>query len=136
MLFTKMQDTLVLVYKALKADDVVKEKIKGIYNNPRAPDSARDTFPRLTMFEMLNRNTEYADDKALMNTVDIRIDIWSRKNNLFELSAAVKECIEGAFTMCSVELVSDMYEDDTNIYHKPINVKIMMNKTEVENDEN
>ena len=136
MLFTKMQDTLVLVYKALKADDTVSAKIKGIYNNPRAPDSARDTFPRLTMFEMLNRNTEYADDKALMNTVDIRIDIWSKKNNLFELSAAVKECVEGAFTMCSVELVSDMYESDTNIYHKPINVKIMMNKTEVKDDEN
>lgn len=133
---TKMQDTLLLVYKALKTDDVVKSKIKGIYNNPRAPDEDKNIYPRLTMFEMLNRNTEFADDKALMNTVDIRIDIWSKQNNLFELSAAVQECIEGAFTMCSVELVSDMYESDTNIYHKPINVKIMMNKTEVNDDEN
>lgn len=133
---TKMQDTLVLVYKALMADDVVREKIKCIYNNPRAPDKEKDIFPRLTMYEMLNRNSEFADDKALMNTVDIRIDIWSKKNNLFELSAAVQECIEGAFAMCSVEMASDIYESDTNIYHKPINIRVMMNKTEVTNNEN
>ena len=40
MLFTKMQDTLVLVYKALKADDVVKEKIKGIQRTPHALSAA------------------------------------------------------------------------------------------------
>ena len=132
MLSTKMQDTTVLIYKALCADTVVKEKFKGIYNNPRAPDKQRNIFPYLTMFEMLNRNTEFADDKALMNTVNIRIDIWSDRNNLFELSAEVQRCIESTFAMCSVELQSDMYEEDTNIYHKPINVTIKTNKMEVE----
>lgn len=121
-----MQDVLLLAYKALKSSEVVVKNIKGIYNNPRAPDKERNVFPRLTMFEMLNNDSEYADDKAIMNDVWIRIDIWSDKNNLFELSKLVKSALEENFEMCRVELQSDMYESDTNIYHKPINVKIKM----------
>ncbi|MGN0106928.1 MAG: hypothetical protein ACI4A5_04425 [Hominilimicola sp.] len=121
-----MQDVLLLAYKALKSSGIVVKNIKGIYNNPRAPDKDRNIFPRLTMFEMLNNDSEYADDKAIMNDVWIRIDIWSDKNNLFELSKMVKSALEENFEMCRVELQSDMYESDTNIYHKPINVKIKM----------
>lgn len=121
-----MQDVLLLAYKVLKASDAVTKSIKGIYNNPRAPDKDRDIFPRLTMFEMLNNNSEYADDNAVMNDVWIRVDIWSDKNNLFELSKDVKSVFEENFEMCRVEMQSDMYESDTNIYHKPINVKIKM----------
>lgn len=121
-----MQDVLLLAYKALKSSEVVVKNIKGIYNNPRAPDKERNVFPRLTMFEMLNNDSEYADDKAIMNDVWIRIDIWSDKNNLFELSKMVKSALEENIEMCRVELQSDMYESDTNIYHKPINVKIKM----------
>lgn len=121
-----MQDVLLYIYKALKsAPDVVKN-VKGIYNNPRAPDGAEKVFPRLTMFEMLNNDSEYADDKAIMNDIHIRIDIWSKINNLFELSDVVKTTLKENFEMCSVELQSDMHESDTNIYHKPINVRIKM----------
>ncbi len=121
-----MQDVLLKVYKALKASPKVTGQIKGIYNNPRAPDKAKNTFPRLTMFEMLNTDADAADDKAFFGDVHIRIDIWSKSNNLFLLSAAVKEAIEEKFELCRVDLQSDMYEDDTNIYHKPINVRIKM----------
>jgi hypothetical protein len=121
-----MQDVLLQVYKALKSSDAVTQNIKGIYNNPRAPDKDEKVFPRLTMFEMLNNDSEFADDTAIMNDVWIRIDIWSDKNDLFELSGIVKTVLKGNFEMCSVELQSDMYESDTNIYHKPINVKIRM----------
>lgn len=121
-----MQDILLLVYKALKSSDIVCENINGIYNNPRAPNNAEKVFPRLTMFEMLNNDSEFADDKAIMNDVWIRIDIWSEKNNLFKLSKIIKTVLEENFDMCRVELQSDMYESDKNIYHKPINVKIKM----------
>ncbi len=121
-----MQDVLLLAYKALKASKPVIKNIKGIYNNPRAPDKDKKIFPRLTMFEMSNNDSEYADDEAVMNDVWIRIDIWSDRNNLFELSDIVKTALKENFEMCSVELQSDMHESDTNIYHKPINVKIKM----------
>lgn len=123
-----MQDVLLKVYKVLTSSKHITQKIKGIYNNPRAPDKSRDIFPRLTMFEILNTDAEAADDKAFMNDARIRIDIWSKSNNLFELSAAIKTEIEKNFELCRVDLQSDMYEVDTHIYHKPINVRI---KTEV-----
>ena len=78
------------------------------------------------MIEMLNNDSEFADDKSIMNDIYIRIDIWSRTNNLFELSDIVKSVLKETFEFCSVELQSDMYESDTNIYHKPINVRIKM----------
>ncbi len=117
-----MTDIMLMVYKALNGSEDVKTNIKGIYNNPRAPDDK--VFPRLTMYEMLNSDSQFADDSATMNDIWIRIDIWSDKNNLFNLSNVVKSAIEQNFELCSVEMQSDMYEDDTNIYHKPINVKI------------
>lgn len=123
-----MQDVLLLVYQALSASSSITKKVKGIYGEPRAPDKKKDLFPRITMFEILNTDAEAADDKAIMNDVRIRIDIWSKSNNLFELSAAVKSAIEEKFELCRVDLQSDMYEEDTGIYHKPINVRI---KTEV-----
>ncbi len=123
-----MQDVLLKVYKVLTGSKHVTQKIKGIYNNPRAPDKCRETFPRITMFEILNTDADAADDKVIMNDVRIRIDIWSKSNNLFELSAAVKAEIEKNFELCRVDLQSDMYEDDSHIYHKPINIRI---KTEV-----
>lgn len=123
-----MQDVLLKVYKILASSKDVTQKIKGIYNNPRAPDKAKEIFPRLTMFEMLNTDADCADNKPFFNDVRIRIDIWSKKNDLFELSAAVKTVIETNFELCRVELQNDMYEEDINIYHKPINVRI---KTEV-----
>ncbi len=123
-----MQDVLLTVYKALKASSSVTQQFNAIYNNPRAPDKARDIFPRLTMFEILRTNAEAADNAAFFAEVRIRVDIWSKKNNLFELSAAVKEAIEGNFEMCRVDLQSDIYESDTQIYHKPVNIII---KTEV-----
>lgn len=113
-----------MVYQALTASEDVKKRIKGIYNNPRAPDDKE--FPRLTLFEMLNNDAEFADDKVIADETWIRIDIWSNINNLKELSGIVKTCLKENFEMCSVELQSDMYESDTNIYHKPINVKIRM----------
>lgn len=121
-----MQDVMLLIYKALKSSEVVKANVKGIYNNPRAPDKDNKVFPRITMFEMLRNDSEYADDNATMDETWVRIDIWSDKNNLFDLSKIVKSELEKSFEMCRVELQSDMYEDDTNIYHKPINVKVKL----------
>ena len=121
-----MQDTMLMIYQSLKKSAAVTKKIAAIYNNPRAPDKDKNLFPRITMFEMLNNDSEYADDSAIMNTVIVRLDIWSKQNNLFELSKAVKETLERDFLMCRVELQSDMYESDTNIYHKPINVTLKM----------
>ena len=121
-----MQDTMLMIYQSLKKSAAVTKKIAAIYNTPRAPDKDKNLFPRITMFEMLNNDSEYADDSAIMNTVIVRLDIWSKQNNLFELSKVVKETLETDFLMCRVELQSDMYESDTNIYHKPINVTLKM----------
>lgn len=114
------------MYKALKLSPAVTEKINGIYNNPRAPDSAKKIFPRITMFEIGRSDADAADDAAFFDETIIRIDIWSKINNLYELSAEVKRAIEKNFELCRVDLQADMYESDTNIYHKPINVKIKM----------
>lgn len=59
-----MQDTMLMIYQSLKKSAAVTKKIAAIYNNPRAPDKDKNLFPRITMFEMLNNDSEYADDSS------------------------------------------------------------------------
>lgn len=121
-----MQDVMLAIYKAVKNSEAA-EMFAGIYNNRKAPDDT--VWPRLTMFEVRVSDGTYADDRPLTTLTYARLDIWSKQNNLFELSKAVKKAIEDAFDMCKVELKQDMYEEtesgrDTGIYHKPIDVTI------------
>lgn len=121
-----MQDAMLMTYKALKEDERLNNIVKGIYNNPAAPD--KSIFPRITMFEISNKDADYADNQPQSNIIISRIDIWSRANNIFEITRNVKRILKSTFRICIIEPQSDMYETDATgkveIYHKPINVTI------------
>ena len=132
-----MQDVMLLIYTALKNDTTLmnllggvntKKKWHRIYNGSVAPNS--DEFPRVTMFEVLNNDDEFADDFAECSEVVARIDVWSECNNIFEIAKQIKKVLKSAFLLCDISFNADMYEEDTKVYHKPINVEIKID-TEV-----
>ncbi len=117
-----MQDAMLLVYRALKNDQALNAKVNGIYNDQTTPDE--NVFPRITMFEILNRDSDYADDAPQYSIVDLRIDVWSKTNNLFDIAREVKRVLLSEFPICKVNLKNDLYEKDVQIHHKPIDIKI------------
>lgn len=136
-----MQDAAALVYKALNSDaelitllggKVPAKKWQRIYNSPVAQYA--DEFPRVTMFEVINDDTEPADDEPQYSDVNIRIDVWLKDiRNLFPICKRIKQVLKDAFSMCRVQLESTMYEKQETgetIYHKPINIYLLLEQGE------
>lgn len=136
-----MQDAAALVYKALNTDTELitllggKNATKGwqkIYNSPVAPNA--DEFPRVTLFEVINDDAESADDDPQYSDVNIRIDIWLKDiRDLFKICKRIKKVLKNNFSTCTVQLESTMYEKlktDETIYHKPINVYLLLDQGE------
>ncbi len=132
-----MQDATALVYKALNSDTELitllggKVSTKGwqrIYNSPVAPKA--DEFARITMFEVINDDSDPADDEPQFSDVNIRIDVWLKEiKNLFSICKRIKQVLKSNFSMCAVQLESTMYEKSETgevIYHKPINVYLLL----------
>lgn len=134
-----MQDAAALVYKALNSDaelitllggkkQVGNKKWDRIYNSPVAPNA--DEFPRITLFEVINDDAEPADDEPQCSDANIRIDVWLNDiRSLFPVCNRIKQVLKSNFSTCAVQLESTMYEKlntDVIIYHKPINVYILL----------
>lgn len=136
-----MQDAAALVYKALNADveliallggKVPANEWQRIYNSPVAPKA--DEFPRVTLFEVINDDAEPADDEPQYSDVNIRIDVWLKDiRNLFAICKRIKKVLKNNFSLCIVRLESTMYEREETgetIYHKPINVYLLLEQGE------
>ena len=132
-----MQDAATLVYRALNADTqlltllgekVPTKKWQRIYNSPVAPIA--DEYPRVTMFEVINDDAESADDEPQYSDVNVRIDVWLTDiRDLFNICKRIKKVLKTGFSMCTVRLESTMYEKSETgktIYHKPINVYLLL----------
>lgn len=115
-----MRDVMQMIYYLLQEGGI---SVTQIYNNPVAPQKAK--LPYITMFEVLNTDDVYADDIAQMSKVVARVDVWSNINNIYSIAKQIKNVLLSNLEFCRVELGSDMYEQDTKIYHKPIDITIM-----------
>ncbi len=136
-----MQDATTLIYKILDTDTqlltllggkVPTKKWQRIYNSPVAPIA--DEFPRVTMFEVINDDAEPADDEPQYSDINIRIDVWLKDiRNLFTICKRIKQVLKNNFLTCIVRLESTMYEKSETgetIYHKPINVYLLLEQGE------
>lgn len=129
-------DVMQMIYQALCEDAELLEMLGGtdekywrIYNNPVAPNEKE--FPRITMFEIMCEDDEWADDEPQAIRITVRIDIWTRKNTLYKIAKRVKSILFSRFLRCEVSLGSDMvekYEKEARIYHKPIDVEIILRR--------
>ena len=128
-----MQDAETLVSLTLDADEILisllggKDTEKGwerIYNDNVAPNA--DEFPRITLFEVVNTDEAAADDKATMSDVNVRVDIWTKDNTtLFDITNGVKKVLEQNL-LCTVKLGAKIYEKETEIYHKVVEVFLLL----------
>lgn len=72
-------------------------------------------YPRITFFEVVNRDSEFADNQPIASEIVMQIDVWSNGST----SAIAKEVDKtmkglGYFRMSA----PDFYEEDTKVYHK------------------
>lgn len=128
-----MQDATTLIYNALNTDSVLsllggKNRSKGwnrIYNSQVAP--CADEYPRITMLEVLNSDEVPGDDDYLYSDVNIRIDLWVKDiGTIHPICKCIKKVLKDNFYACVVRLEETIYEYDTEIYHKPINVYLLL----------
>lgn len=126
-----MKDEMLLIYKALKNDSSFMALMGGktakfmrIYNNPVCPSD--NEFPRATMIETLVQDSDFYDNEAEFNYCHVRIDFWHNKNALRDAMARAKEVLEKTFDMISISFGADMYENDTGIYHKQLEIELKL----------
>ena len=76
----------------------------------------------ITFFEYNGLATDYSDDEIDTYSHHIQIDIWS-DNDYTDLVNKVKNIINNNKITKLID-EEDLYEDDTNIYHKGIRIYI------------
>ncbi|EPR12366.1 DUF3168 domain-containing protein [Ruminiclostridium papyrosolvens] len=128
-----MQDAEALVYQTLNLDETLitllggKDVGKGffrIYNSPVAPNA--DEYPRITLFEIVNTDEAAADDESTMSDVNVRVDIWTKDETiLFDVTNRVKKILKTNL-LCTVKLGAKIYEQDTEVYHKVVEVYLLL----------
>lgn len=78
-----------------------------------APDAME--FPRITFFEVDNRDAAFADDKPIMADAIVQIDIWSKGSTSAIAGEVDRTMKEQGWSRTSAP---DFYEEDTKVYHK------------------
>lgn len=132
-----MQDAETLVYQALNADEILITLLEGkdvgkgffrVYNSPVAPNA--EEYPRITLFEVVNTDEAVADDEATMSDVNVRVDIWTKdETTLFDITNRVKKVLKTNL-LCTVKLGAKLYEQDTEVYHKVVEVYLLLEQGE------
>lgn len=86
----------------------------------RAPDAT--VYPRITFFEMINNDVNYADDTAYSSRLVYQVDVWSKENPdpiAVEVDRILKNI--GLFRNGG----ADLYEDDLKVYHRALRYGII-----------
>lgn len=113
-------DASILVDRLLTDAPLVALLSKGADGQPAiyqivAPES--EVFPRLAIFEDSREYTEFADDEPTEEAVRFRVDIYSRENNLNEVSAALHKALR-RLNFSRVNPLPDDFIPDYDIFVK------------------
>lgn len=90
--------------------------------------AAGDTskYPRITFFEVDNRDRDFADDQSIASLVVVQIDIWS-KGSTSAIAGEVDKTMKAlGFTRSSA---TDFYEEDTKVFHKAMRFRTVLQET-------
>lgn len=83
-----------------------------------APDDPPDKY--ITFFELVNFDSNYADNEAKTSDIHMQVDVWSH-GNTGPIAAEVNKIME------SIGFIRkgcvDLYEKDTRIHHKALRYK-------------
>ncbi len=101
------------------------EKIDTVLSNTLTPIPVKygwydkDISETHVTFILLSDDDEdYADDEAETNTQLVQVDVWS-KENMDDLKKSIKVAMK-TLDNCTYSDGADLYEDDTQIYHKAL----------------
>lgn len=78
----------------------------------------------ITFFEYLNQNESYADNKDTSTGHYMQIDIWSKEDYTALRDKVIVALENAGFSKVSE---TEMYENDTQIYHKSLRVFYLQN---------
>lgn len=81
----------------------------------KAPNA--NEYPRITFFEIINHDANYADDQAYSARILYQIDIWS-KANPDPVAVEVDRVLKAIGFARSGG--ADLYEDDVQVYHRAL----------------
>jgi hypothetical protein len=107
-------DVKVTVRNALLANAALVALLGGKRIYQLSTSNATE-YPRITFFEVVNRDSEFADDQSIASEIVMQIDVWSKGSTSAiakEIDKTMKEL--GYFRMSA----PDFYEEDTKVYHK------------------
>lgn len=90
----------------------------------RAADPEK--FPRITFFEVDNRDRDFADDQSIASLVVVQIDVWSKGSTSVIAGQVDKTMKSLGFTRSSAP---DFLEDDTGVYHKAMRFRTVLQET-------
>ncbi|RUT48600.1 DUF3168 domain-containing protein [Paenibacillus anaericanus] len=86
-----------------------------------------DEYPRITFFEVDNRDSDFADDEAYASSIVVQIDIWS-KSSTSTITGEVAKTMKAEGW--SRSLAADQYEDGVQVHHKVLRYRTKMLETE------
>ncbi|WP_309479083.1 tail completion protein gp17 [Brevibacillus agri] len=75
------------------------------------------TVPRITFFEVDNRDAAFADDVPIMANVIVQVDIWSKGSTSAMAGEVDKTMKAHGWSRTSA---ADLFEEDTKVYHKAL----------------
>lgn len=90
----------------------------------RAADPEK--FPRITFFEVDNRDRYFADDRSIASLVVVQIDVWSKGSTSVIAGEVDKTMKVLGFTRSSSP---DFYEEETKIFHKAMRFRTVLPET-------
>ncbi|SDD27000.1 Protein of unknown function [Paenibacillus sp. UNCCL117] len=76
-----------------------------------------ETYPRVTYFEVNNRDSFFADDTPIASDIVLQVDIWSKGSTSAIAKEVDRTMKELGYTRTSG---ADLYEEDTKVYHKAL----------------
>lgn len=110
------------VGNALKTDTALNNLVNGRIHYIR-PSTSKNTFPYITFFEVSNSETESADDEEYADDIEIQVDIWQKGGSTIPIAREVQRILRKLGFIHNA--MPDMYEPDTQIFHKAIRFTII-----------
>lgn len=110
------------VGNTIKTDSALTNLVNGRVYYIRPP-TAKNTFPYITYFEVSNYESDSADDEEYADNIEIQVDIWQKGGSTIPIAREVQRVLRKLGFVHNA--MPDMYEPDTQIFHKAIRFTIV-----------
>lgn len=112
------------IKSALETDpDVVAHAGEKKVHRLKAPEGIKS--PYITFFEVVNDDTNFADNEPLSAKLIYQVDVWCEKkdvSHLVPLSNGAEKVMK-ALDFSRID-AQEFYENDTGLYHKAVRYQI------------